>query len=78
MTIGNSGCFRHIEDPIDNVAEAAATVEEIVADNTPETTGNDMSADVLAGCVRRVRILTWAVVVIAAVLVLKELKDVKL
>lgn len=79
--IGNSGCFgAATNNPIDDIREAEAAVTDIVADaGTPETpvTEYDLAtANAMAGIVgeyvRRVRLLTYAVVAIALYLVLKE------
>lgn len=84
MSLGVSGCFGTMPDPnetIDDVAEVSATVDDII-----ETVPGEASANVgeeymltvqqlgaVAGeYVRRVRLLTWAVVAIVAYLILKE------
>lgn len=81
--IGVSGCFgrRNGPDPIDDLAEAADTVNDIMGDapeadpqGQPQGQGPDLAAaQVLGQYVRRVRLLTWAVVAVAIYLVMKEL-----
>ena len=78
--MGISGCFgsSNLEYPIDDANEAAAAVEEIVVtDDGEEPTApgpNLAMAQLVEQYVRRVRLLTWAVVAIAAVLIIKEIK----
>ena len=81
--MGQSGCFSKSTpdyEQIDTAAEAAAAVDAIVQD-----AGDDAGADVdavtmvqLAVCYkslqRRVRILTWAVALLAIFIVCKEMK----
>lgn len=75
---GVSGCFgRPNNEPIDDIQDAAAAVNDIVSGEDPAPA--DTSAETLASVAavvgeytRRVRLLTWAVVIIALVLVLKE------
>lgn len=66
-------------DPLDTLDEAAAAVDDIlggVADE-PETDDTQATAAFMlahyAGMEKRVRLLTWAVVAVAAYLMLKEL-----
>lgn len=82
--ITQSGCFSHTKyDPIDSVEEAGAAVEEIIETDTlvPTATDEDAEANVIGAAqllgeyLRRVRILTWAVVAITLYLVLKEVKE---
>lgn len=79
--IGVSGCFGGTKTayPIDDIDEAAAAVEEIVETTDPVPTEQqtepapDLALAQLVGqYARRVRLLTWAVVAIAIMLVLKE------
>lgn len=79
--IGVSGCFggAKVDYPIDDVDEAAAAVEEIVETTDPVPTEQqpgpapDLALAQLVGqYARRVRLLTWAVVAIAIMIVLKE------
>lgn len=79
--IGVSGCFGGTKAayPIDDINEAAAAVEEIVETTDPVPTEQqtepapDLALAQLVGqYARRVRLLTWAVVAIAIMLVLKE------
>ena len=80
--IGISGCFGGMDDvyPIDDIKEVETAVDEIVETETPSDTDPQAEAPNLALAqlvgqyVRRVRLLTWAVIVMAAVLVIKELK----
>ncbi len=82
--IGVSGCFgsRAKQNPIDDIDEARKAVADIIGSDTVENPApcvQDPSASLAAAqviglTVRRVRLLTWAVVAIAVYLVLKELK----
>lgn len=79
--IGVSGCFGGASAyPVDDVDDVAAAVEEIVetaqpANEQPVAEATDIDMALLVGqYVRRVRLLTWAVVVLAAVIAIKELK----
>lgn len=79
-----SGCFGGMgyEPPIDDIREAAKAVDDIIVSDPetvpqepPQESAPDLGAARLLGqYVRRVRLLTWAVVAIAAYIVLKELK----
>ncbi|MBR3711103.1 MAG: hypothetical protein IKM99_09120 [Bacteroidales bacterium] len=79
--IGQSGCFGNTyEPPIDDIHEAGAAVTDIMEGMTvgnPEPCAPDPSADLAARllCVtmRRVRLLTWAVLAVVAYLVIKEI-----
>lgn len=82
--ITRSGCFgtKAYDPPIDDLREAAQAVDDIIGSD-PETVPEEPSqesapdlgaAQLLGQYVRRVRLLTWAVVAIAAYLVLKELE----
>lgn len=79
--IGQSGCFgKTYEPPIDDIQEADAAVTDIMAGMTvedPETCSPDTSADLaarlLSMTMRRVRLLTWAVLAVVAYLVIKEI-----
>lgn len=77
----NSGCFGggKAADPIDDLEEASETVTDILnSENTPaaaaDTTAVADVANLLGEYARRVRLLTWAVVAIVVVLVIKEVK----
>ena len=75
---GVSGCFGGAQptanETIDNAAEVSAAVDDIIND-TATTDDNAQAAFVLAQhyafMEQRVKMLTWAVVALAAVLVLK-------
>lgn len=79
-----SGCFGGMcyEPPIDDIREAAKAVDDIIVSDPetvpqepPQESAPDLGAARLLGqYVRRVRLLTWVVVAIAAYIVLKELK----
>lgn len=82
--ITQSGCFgtKAYNPPIDDLKEAAQALKDIIGSD-PETVPSepaqesapDMEAAQLLGqYMRRVRLLTWAVVAIAAYLVLNEMK----
>ena len=77
--MGISGCFSGstLEYPIDDANEAAAAVEEIVVtDDGEEPTApgpNLAMAQLVEQYVRRVRLLTWAVMALAAYVILKEI-----
>lgn len=66
-------------DPIDTLDEAAAAVDDILGGVTsePETDDTQAAAAFMlahyAGMEKRVRMLTWAVVAMAAYLMLKDL-----
>lgn len=75
-----SGCFgtaRTADEVIDDLEEVSSVVDDIT---TKDTGGDDTASaqaafdasKIIGQYVRRVRILTWAVVAIAIVLVLKE------
>ena len=79
--IGVSGCFGGAKTawPVDDIEEAAAAVEEIVdtdvtvpTEPQPEQAPDLEMAQLVGQFVRRVRLLTWAVVAMAFLLVLKE------
>lgn len=82
--IGVSGCFGGgVTYPIDDIEEVETAVEEIVetatpGEDVPEPQTDNADSLALAQLVgqyaRRVRLLTWAVMAIAIVLVLKEVK----
>lgn len=81
--ITQSGCFGQgapTYDQIDTAAEAAAAVDAIEATpSTPDALDPTACAVVQLGAccealARRVRLLTWAVVAVAAYLVIKEIK----
>lgn len=79
--ITQSGCFgqSRTPDPIDDINEAAEAMSGIIDSanqQTPtETPGAAMPAlAVLMGqYARRVRLLTWAVVIMAVVIVMREI-----
>lgn len=77
--MGVSGCFgaeAPANQTIDNVAEASATVDEIIND-TVQGQESESMAPLLAThyvyMTRRVQLLTWAVVALAVVVLIKEL-----
>jgi hypothetical protein len=82
--ITQSGCFgtKAYNPPIDDLEEAAQAVEEIIGSDhetvpsepSQESAPDLEAAQLLVQYMRRVRLLTWAVVAIAAYLVLKEMK----
>lgn len=81
--ITQSGCFgNHYDPPIDDLEEAREAVADIIGSDTVENPApcvQDPSsalaaAQVIGLTVRRVRLLTWAVVAIAVYIVLKEIK----
>lgn len=72
-----SGCFgrNNVVDPIEDTQEAAQTVEEIVDDMQPASDQSGVAAPTvfaLSMVWQRMRMLTWAVALIALYLVLKE------
>ena len=74
-----SGCFgrNNAVDPIDDTQEAAQTVEEIVDGMQPASDQSGVVAPTvfaLSMVWQRMRMLTWAVALIALYLVLKETK----
>lgn len=78
--ITQSGCFgtSRTPDPIDDINEAAEAMEGIIDSanqQTPtENPGAAMPALALVGqYARRVRLLTWAVVIMAVVIVMREI-----
>lgn len=83
--IGQSGCFGSqpiANDTIDNAAETSAAVDEIIETVTNEVETNTENSQAAASLLlaqhyaymeKRVRLLTWAVVAVAAYLMLKEL-----
>lgn len=77
--IGVSGCFGDggTAYPIDDIEEVEAAVSEIVETDTtgdePAQAPNLALVQLVGQYARRVRLLTWAVVAMAALLVLKEL-----
>lgn len=78
-----SGCFgtSRTPDPIDDIGEAADALESIVgtAGQPSPDCANGAAMPAMAALVAqyidRVRLLTWAVVLMAVVLVAKELKQ---
>ena len=78
--ITQSGCFGRCAtaDPIDDIHEAADALGDILGTSGQQgtTAANDAAVPTMAALldqyVRRVRLLTWAVVAIAVVLVMKE------
>lgn len=78
---GQSGCFGSTYQlPVDDIGEAAAAVDDIVsgmaADDAGQRAANQSAAPVaimLFETARRVRLLSWAVALMAAYIVLKEL-----
>lgn len=80
--IGNSGCFgKAYNPPIDDIGEAGAAVADIIAGDTVEQPGEtvspvasaDPAARLLLATMRRVRVLTWAVMALVAYIVIKEI-----
>lgn len=78
--MGNSGVFveKGWNGQIDDIEEVGAAVEEIM-NTQPEGAGAVQEPDaasvlILQEYVRRIRLLTWAVGVIALVLILKEVE----
>ena len=79
--IGQSGCFGSIpnNETIDNAAELSAAVDGIL--ETVAAEANDENQDVAALVMaqhyaylnNRVRMITWAVVAIAAYIIFKEI-----
>ena len=74
-----SGCFgrNNVVDPIDDTQEAAQTVEEIVDGMQSASDQSGVAAPTvfaLSMVWQRMRMLTWAVALIALYLVLKETK----
>lgn len=82
--ITQSGCFgkQSYDPPIDDLNEAREAVADIIDSDTVENpapcvqdpSASLAAAQVIGMTVRRVRLLTWAVVAIAVYLVLKEVK----
>lgn len=79
--IGVSGCFSSMadNDPIDNIEEAKEALEGIVStDTAEEPTSEEAPSLALAQLVgqyaRRVRLLTWAVIAIVVVLIIREVE----
>lgn len=78
--ITNSGCFGggKTTDPIDDLNEASEAVTDIInsADSpaTADATAVADMANLLGEYAKRLRLLTWAVVAIVVVLVIKEVK----
>lgn len=81
--ITNSGCFgsaTRTYDQIDTAAEAAAAVESIEAAPSTTDATDPMACAVVQMSVccqalaRRVRLLTWAVALMAIYVVIKEIK----
>lgn len=78
-----SGCFgtSRTPDPIDDIGEAAEAMGDIIDSANQQTTtvATDAAMPAMAALVaqyiNRVRMLTWAVVLMAIVLVAKELKQ---
>lgn len=81
--IGVSGCFGSTTPyPIDDIEEVVGAVDDIVETATPSAdepsagiSPNMALAQLVGQYARRVRLLTWAVVAIVVVLVLKEVND---
>lgn len=84
--IGVSGCFgaRGTDWPIDDIGEAAAAVDEILdsamvqptdpPESEPEGPAPDLATAQLVGqYLRRLRLLTWAVVAIVVYLALMDI-----
>ena len=80
--MGVSGCFGSMTndpDPIDDIEEVAVAVDEIENTDTPQSdTPSQAPSLALAQLVeqyaRRVRLLTWAVIAIVVVLVIREVE----
>lgn len=79
--MGNSGLFveNGWDGPIDDIKEVGAAVDEIMNTQTETDAGGQQAPDaasllILQEYVRRVRLLTWAVGIIALVLILKEVE----
>lgn len=83
---GNSGCFGSGYDPeegIDNIKEAAGAIDEIAGDAGEGTEIEDTTAIesyqasmiVLGEYLKRIRILTWAVIALAVVVIMREVKE---
>lgn len=74
-----SGCFGFdLSDPIDDPREAEQVVDDIVATNEEaEEAASEIQPMlvVLSEYLKRVRILTWAVVAIVIVMIMREVKD---
>ena len=78
--ITQSGCFgstKPVNDTIDNLKEASQVVDNITGQPVVETDPStaQAAADVaalLGQYARRLRLLTWAVVAVVVVLVLRE------
>lgn len=72
-----SGCFggSNSDETIDNIQEVTDLVDEITDPEvvSDETAANYQMALHYASMERRIRMLTWAVVFISAVLIIKEL-----
>ena len=84
MSLGVSGCFGGMSkanDPIDDIDEAAVAVEEIVNTDSPADVAASEQAPSLALAqlvgqyARRVRLLTWAVVAIVVVMIMREVEQ---
>lgn len=76
---GVSGCFggsnTYTGEVIDNIDEVSVAVDDIVCDTRPEATKNQaayMLVQHYAYMEQRVRMITWAVVALAIVVLLKE------
>lgn len=79
--MGNSGLFveNGWDGPIDDIKEVGAAVTDILGTQTDAEAGGQQDTDtaavlILREYVRRVRLLTWAVGIIALVLLLKEVE----
>lgn len=80
---GQSGCFGNSKptyEQIDDAAEAAAAVDAIVADTVdatepdPTTVATVQLAVVCETMRQRIRLLTWAIVILAVFVVAREMK----
>lgn len=85
---GNSGCFGGPETkaPVGDIDEAMDIVDDIVVDEPaveePAVVADSESVEdfgkamlVLGEYLKRIRILTWAVVALAVVVIMREVKD---
>lgn len=80
--MGVSGCFGSMTndpDPIDDIEEVAVAVDEIENTDTPQSDTSSQApslalAQLVEQYARRVRLLTWAVIAIVVVLVIREVE----